>query len=501
MSLKTLPSKAQGAPESGAGQARRVDWAHAEVWGLRVAALFEIAAMLAGALGVDAWLETGRFSGVEPHPFLFVVLIAAAHYGLGEGLIAAALAAVALRAGNLPPATGGDAYDYLWACVVQPFGWLVLAVVVGAVRNYHRGRQRKIEADLEESLRRERELSSGFDHVRRVKRRLEEAVASHLRSAVSLYGAAQHIERSDPLEVIGGARALIEAGLDPSQYSLYLLDGDRLVCVLSEGHEPGCARWVYDRSTPLFARIVEQRLTACVARPAEAGILAEDGVIAGPLISDQTGEVVGMLKIEQIGFISLSLAAVQNFEVICRWVGTAFAKAQQHMDGHVSAYFNANTQILSFGMFEQQSLFVTRIARRLNFDLSLLAIRLEVKRNHTAGERSQIAQALGGAVRSVLRTTDLAFEAERVGYGYTILLPNTSEAGAQVVAGKLLSELERRLPSAFRTRDFQIRVESLHSRRALQELPSLASAVSRLSETVSGAASLDRVQRQEAPSV
>ena len=207
-----------------------------------------------------------------------------------------------------------------------------------------------------------------------------------------------------------------------------------------------------------------------------------------------------MLKIEQIGFISLNLAAVQNFEVICRWVGTAFAKAQQHMDGHVSAYFNASTQILSFGMFEQQSLFVTRIARRLNFDLTLLAIQLEVRRNHTAAEQSQVAQALGGAVRSVLRATDLAFEAERAGFGYTILLPNTSDAGAQVVAGKLRSELERRLPAAFRARDFQIRVESLHSRRLLQETPSLASDVSRLSETVSGAANLDSPLSHEVPS-
>lgn len=503
MNSTTIHSK----PSPGKGTLRKqssnhAQWTQLQVGGIRVIGLLEIAALLTAGLLVDRYWQGNRFAGMEPHPFLLAAILAAAHYGLGEGLIGALAAGLALRVHNLPPQLADtDGYDYVWACISQPLGWIALAVLVGALRNHHKGRQRRSEEQLSDSLRRERDISAGFDHVRRAKNRLEEAVAGHLRSAVTLYKAAQHVERLDPLDVIGGAGGLVKAGLDPEKFSLYLLDGSSLVCVLRHGHSRDEGVWAYEESSPLFQRTVGQRTTTCVARPGEAEALGGDGIIAGPLVAEQTGEVVGMLKIEQIGFLSLNLAAVQNFEVLCRWLGTALVKAQEHADGHVSAFFNASTQIVSHAMFEQQSLFLTRVARRLNFELSTLSVRLECAERLPGAERSLIAQALGSSVRSVLRATDLAFEAERIGSGYTILLPNTSEAGAKVVENKLKAALQQRQADAGGRVRLTFRIESLHAARAAKSNSdgAVLAGVSRLQETLSHADHPERHSRREVP--
>jgi hypothetical protein len=504
MTPTTISSTLPVARLSRAKPAAPAGWTQATIAGIRVIALVEVAALLLLALMIDHFWQANRFAGVEPHPFLLIVVIAAAHYGLGEGLIAAAAASLALRVGNLPPpAAGADGYDFLWACVAQPLSWVALAVAVGILRNYHLGRQRRIEEQLSDSLRRERDIAAGFDHVRRAKNRLQEAVAAHLRSVVTLYKAAQHVERLDPLDVLGGARGLISAGLGPEKFSLYLLDGRRLVCVLRQGHAPGEGVWAYEESSPLFQHVVARRLTACVARPAEAELLGGSGVLAGPLLSEHTGAVVGMLKIDQTGFLALNMAAVQNFEVLCRWLGTAFTRAQEHVDGHVSAFFNASTQMLSYAMFEQQALFLTRLARRLQFNLSTVAVQFESVERLAEAERAVLAQALGHSVRSVLRATDLAFEATSAegGSGYTILLPNTSVAGAGVVAQKLKAELERRLQSAAARRSFALRIEPLHTAGDASDHSAevTASDVSRLRATLSQARRPEPLPASEVP--
>jgi hypothetical protein len=189
--------------------------------------------------------------------------------------------------------------------------------------------------------------------------------------------------------------------------------------------------------------------------------------------------------------------------VLCRWLGTAFTRAQEHVDGHVSAFFNASTQMLSYAMFEQQALFLTRLARRLQFNLSTVAVQFESVERLAEAERAVLAQALGHSVRSVLRATDLAFEATSAegGSGYTILLPNTSVAGAGVVAQKLKAELERRLQSAAARRSFALRIEPLHTAGDASDHSAevTASDVSRLRATLSQARRPEPLPASEVP--
>jgi hypothetical protein len=428
-------------------------------------AVVETAVLLAVGLLVDRLLLSGdRLEWIEPHPFWIAVLAAACQYGTKPGLAAASLATVALRLFHLPPAGFDyDRYAWMWKAAWQPLAWFIAAGALGALRSRHIARHRALETQLGETARRQQEYAAAWEHGEAVKMKLEETVAANMRSAVTLYLAAQEVERLDPLDVLHGAQAMVAAGLSPERFSLYLLDGRRLIGVLRQGWPDDTGfPWTLPADTALYREVISARKTLCAARAADREALGGEGVLAGPLVVEQTGEVIGMLKVEEAGFAALNLPAIQNFEVICRWIAAAYWKALQYQDSHLSQAFNTRTGILSHAFYEQQSLLLTRIARRLDFPLTALSVSLSNSGELHESERAQVAAVLGASVQSVLRGIDLAFEGDRPGASYAILLVNTDGAGVRVVGRKLEAELRRRLAKLPMRARFSFRMQSLH---------------------------------------
>ncbi|MEZ5354040.1 MAG: GAF domain-containing protein [Bryobacteraceae bacterium] len=427
--------------------------------------MVETVALLAAALVVDASLLAGdRMESIQPHPFWIVVLLAASQYGTKAGLAAAALATLALRLFHLPPlGFEYDLYSWLWKAVWQPVAWMLAAGGFGALRSRHRNRERTVEERLQSTVRSEREYAAAWERGESVRKKLEETVAANLRSAVTLYLAAQEVEKLEPLDVLHGAQSMVAAGLSPDRFSLYLLDGRRLIGALRHGWPEGQAfPWTYTAGSPLFQEVIANRKTLCAARAGDREALGGEGVLAGPLVVEETGEVIGMLKIEETGFPALNLSALQNFDVICRWIAAAYWKALKYQDSHLSQAFNTRTGILSHAFYEQQSLFLTRVARRLDFPLMTLSVRLSNAGDLHETERAAVAGVLGASVQSVLRGIDLAFEGDRPGASYTIVLVNTGSAGARVVGRKLEGELRRRLSTTAIRARFSLRLQPLH---------------------------------------
>lgn len=475
----TLRRNAGQRPEAAGGPDR--------IAGLRRVALFETIGYLAIALAADQLLGSGdRFGGVTPHPFWPIVLLVAAQYGTGEGLFAALASAVAFRAGNLPAeGFGFDSYAYLWSVAATPVQWLTAAGVLGELRRRHLRRESRLAAELEQTAAREREITAAFEQQRKVKAKLEETVAANMRSAVSLYSAAQHVEQLDPLEVLSGAEALVSAGLSPEKFSLYLLDGPRLLGVIRHGHpENSEDGWVIESSTALYQNVVGKGKILCVARQSDRTALGREAVLAGPLVEQETGETLGMLKIEEMGFLALNLAALQNFEVICRWIASALVKAQKHQDSHAGAAFNVNTQILSHAFYEQQSVFLQRVARRMRFDLTALTVKVDNASELPISHCMEVGAVLGACIGRALRNTDLAFDAERPGGEFTILLVNTSLVQARVVARKLEADLRQRLPGSPATFSFHLR--PLHLTPGDPDAPPRAGSIETLGKILSG---------------
>jgi hypothetical protein len=130
-------------------------------------------------------------------------------------------------------------------------------------------------------------------------------------------------------QIEAGVGDLVRTVMAPRRYSLFLLRGETLVMAMNEGWEKNETRNAadFDGQSALFQAIVGSRRTLVAALAADDAVLRGEGLLAAPLLNVDTQEVIGMLKIEEMGFLDLTATTIENFRLLCEWIGTAYANA------------------------------------------------------------------------------------------------------------------------------------------------------------------------------
>lgn len=418
----------------------------------------EIALVLGGVLAIDLWLGSGtRFWDVEPHPFWLAVVVMAAQYGTNEALVAAAAASVALLWGNVPPQRlDEDVHAYRLALLWRPLLWTLAALVLGEVRMRHQRIFLAGQARLADVERRLGLLANANEELSEAKRRLEIRLAGQLRTALGLYRAARNLEQVDPDRVLHSATDLVRAAVNAKAFSVFVLDGHELRLAAAEGWMPGDGRHeVFRSESALFRTVVGERQVVSIADADGERVLAQEGLMAGPMAHPETGELVGMLKVEDLNFLDLNFSTLQTFRAVCEWVAVAYLNAKRHRDQSV---VDEHTALHSFSFLERERAYLTHIAKRFRFDLSELNLRVDTTLL-TPDQQAQVAGALGEAAKTVLRRTDLAFDFRRSNGEFAVLLPGAPPESVWVVAEKLTRDLSQRIGVEVSCTS---RVQSLH---------------------------------------
>jgi hypothetical protein len=260
-------------------------------------------------------------------------------------------------------------------------------------------------------------------------------------TATGLFEAARSLETLDPGQVIGGVSDLVEVALHATSFSLFLLEGDALVLAAGRGwsrEHPLAER--YGSATLLFKEVVGAQHFVSVATPAGEAALHGEGLMAGPLVDPGSGQLVGMLKIEAMAFLDFNLSTLQTFRTMCGWIGAAYVNALTHK---ASLIEDESTRLYGMKYLDRQTGYVTELALRFGFDLSLLLFRVDVD-VLTDAQRADIPAALGDVARQVLRRTDLVFSHNPPGAQFAVLLPGAPPENVAIVADKLRDRLIER---------------------------------------------------------
>jgi polysaccharide biosynthesis protein PelD len=438
----------------------------ATIFGLRRAALIELALFFAIALTIDFFaLGGGRFAGIAPHPFWLAVLLVTAQYGTNEGLVAAAASSAALRLGNVPAQTiGQDFYGWLLDLSLQPILWFAAAVILGELVDRRRRTALRLDAELAAARQRERVIADAFDQMSRLKENLEARVAGQLKTVLTTYNAARSIEKFDTGEVLVGVSGLVKSILNPEKFSLFLLNKQHLEAAANVGWEAQdhYAR-EFDANSILFRSVVAGRKSLSAIDPIDERLLSGEGVLAGPLLAVDTGEIVGMLKVERLGFLDLNPTSVQNFQLLCDWIGTAFANARRFEDSQEqSGAFSIARNMLSSTLFERQRGLMLALARRVGFDLTVLYLRIEGEGVLNAESVTTFTRSVATAAQSLLRATDLVFERREDGWHYALLLPKMRAETAVPVVERLTKAVEELLDASHVPGRVRHLIEELH---------------------------------------
>ena len=435
-----------------------------EIFGIRLVAILEVLGMLLVLTILDAvFFDGDRFAHVNPHPFWIPVLLVAAQYGTAEGLVAALFATLFFLVGHMPVAPEGtDHYDYLYSVAINPVLWFVAGWGLGNVRQRHVRERDILQREVQESREREELIGSSYQFVKDRKEALEVQVSGQLMSSIDAYRAAKSVETLDPKSVMQGVEELVRAVLNPQKFSLYIFYDNKLTATILHGWNANDSYLQeIDAYSPLYQAIVGQQELLVVANEQNEIALNKQGIIAGPIVDPETKRVVGMLKIEQIDFVSISLNTVETFRALCEWIGTALINARNYQAVKADTVVNTDRGLMTYSYFKRQSDYLTHLAKRVNFNLSMLVIKINDANSLSDTDRVTVARQIGEAVKLVLRNVDLAFDYQTDGEEYSILLPATNQTGANIVRDKISKEMDR-LIKLNRTVTFNFIVSALH---------------------------------------
>ncbi len=439
--------------------------AHRHIFGIRLSAIIEVALFFLVAILLDVIFGNGdRFWGVEPHPFWIIVILLAAQYGVPEGILAVAASTLVLLVGNLPEqAYGQDMYGYLFEISINPLMWVVSAVGLGILRERHVNERTELQEQLRLAKEREDKIAESYEWVRDLKQKLELRIAGQLRSSVDTYRAAKAVEKLNPQDVLSGVSELIKAVMNPDKFSVFLREnGTSTVTIMSGWTDEDSFSRQYDSNSRLFQEVIGNRQTLCVVNDEHERILNGEGVLAGPLLDTETGEVVGMLKVEKLGFTELNLSSIEAFRAICEWVAMAFINAGKYQVAKEESVINPDHNLMTKGYFKRYSDYIASLAKRLNFDVSMIVVKLVDADKLDPAVHDRVAKELSRIVDKVLRTVDLAFDYQADEGQFSIVLPATNKKGARIVQEKIEKDLAKN--KAMNNATFTFMVHSIHEK-------------------------------------
>lgn len=419
-----------------------------KILGIHVSAIIEIILGLALLLIADLlFIDSNRYWDWNPHPFWIVVVIVAAHYGPNEGIVAGLLATVFLLFGNMPESSPDmKQWDYFYMIWKNPIWWVFFGWLIGLVRARHMKERSTLIKDLEESQQREELISDSYKFVKNRKEALEVQVSGQLNSSIEAYRAAKAAETLDPKAVMQGVERLVKSVLGPQKFSLYLLHDNKLSATILHGWG-GSETYAQeiDSYNSVYQNVIGQQQTLCVVNELHEQALAGQGVLAGPIVDPSSGRVLGMLKIEQMDFTSLSLVTIETFRSLCDWIGSALVNSRNYQSVKSESVINPDRNLLTYNYFKRQSDYLGKLAKRVGFDLSMLVVKLNDAKNLDDAERVTIARQIGESVRTALRNVDLAFDYQTDGEEFSVLLPATPQAGANIVRDKIAKDIDKHL--------------------------------------------------------
>ncbi len=420
---------------------------------LPIGPLLEGFGALVALLLLDLVLRGNGFGGWPVSPFALPVLYVAARHGLVPGL-AVGLAAGLLRIGIALSTEAWTANAW-----VEPLAWPCAALLVGFFTDRARTRAEAAERAAAGAALDRAAIAESNERLAARALELDARLGARLQAATAVFEASRALGHGTE-GVIRGATGLLRAATGCTACSFWLAEDRTLHLVASEGWPPDATLSHHFLRGPLVDAIERGRGALVVTRPADRLALGGEGILAAPVPSPWDGLVLGMVKIEDIGFADLALDTVAALEAAAGWLGAALADARAREAADAAAIGSGAALpgggVMVAGEDAARAIAaMTNLARRIGFDLALLSAEIP------AGPRGAAAlDATRAAITEAFRGSDVLLETRLDERRLSVLLPAAGLGGAEMAAARLRALLAERAPAA--TQQVIVGVAQLH---------------------------------------
>lgn len=402
--------------------------------GIRSIALLEMALFFAILSVLDISFGNGdRFIMTEPHPFWVIILLVTVQYGTLEGLIATGMATFVLFAWHVPEQQVNQTiYDYWLSIVHRPLLWCCAAVILGELRAKHARETKELQEKFSLEEQKNATIAEAYNNLKRIKEKLETHMAGELQSTVAAYRALKSVGSLNPSRTLLGMEEIVSAVLSPEKFSIYALGPsgfESATCAGWEENEPYSRRFL--SSTPLYHEVAARHRILCCVNDEDAKILGNEGILAGPLIDTDTGNVFGMLKIEDMGFHKLTLSNVETFRILCEVAGISHSNAERYQQVEANSLVNYDNHLLSHTFYQKQLALFAELAKWSGFQSCSIALHVDNARNFTTSDKTHMGMALKHLVETSLHEVTQIFNGKKTGHDYYLFLPGQNEVQGQ----------------------------------------------------------------------
>ncbi|OKH86261.1 hypothetical protein [Thalassospira sp. TSL5-1] len=408
---------------------------------LRLSAFVELAVCMALFLLADIVFGTGnRFWDIAPHPLWAVVIVLSVQYGTTAGLIAAIACSIALFSGHLPQQNvDQDYYDYLLFIGWRPILWMLTSLFLGELRRRQLVQNAELRAQVAQTELREETLAKAYASTMERVNFLERQIATQAQTVLTVFRAAQNVERLEVGDVITGIESLVTEVLAPTKFSVFVPSRNNLDALVSHGWEKPTefSRQIPGNST-LYATLMGEQRILMVTHKDDAAILGDDAILAIPVQNSSTDEILAVIRIEEIDFDKLNSSLLINANLVRQWLSNAFAKAETYENSAWVSEDGARRSVVSSQLWPSLSEWLFQVCRRNKLSLWQLDVG-----NQTTGvsteEALRVTDRVARGFSRELRNTDLVFQRDgrETGVIISILLLGTHREGIEIVSAKL----------------------------------------------------------------
>jgi len=410
-----------------------------KLWQLHTSALIETLVFLIIATALNIFLGKGnRYLDICPHPFWIIVLLINVRYGTWDGLLTTLFCTVFLYFGNLPPQTNNETiFEYQYRLAITPVLWLIASLVLGGIRSALDKDYEDTKRELQTTRKQLDTITKSYQNLKNIKENLETRVASQLKTAASAYTSFKTLESLNPALILLNLSSIVLPILNPKKFSIWS-NGEY-------GFEPATSHGWEENDTfarrfpiqhPLYQQMMKEKHVISTIHASDEQVLGKEGILAAPLIDPETGEIFGMLKIEDIDFVDLNIGNLWAFKNVCESIGYAYANARRFNKMEGNTIYSRNPLLLSPPLYIFLETYLKQLASKAGFPLTLLALK-------PAGDiEAELENRLLSSFKKKLPDTALLFKHIGPPGSIDILLPNKNSQEAQTLMQSLLQEKE-----------------------------------------------------------
>lgn len=399
---------------------------HRTILGIRLSALIETVVFLSLLVVLNMLFGSGdRFVAMNPHPFWIIILLMTVQYGTAEGLMAAVLCTLFLYAGKIPQTQFDESlFEYRVRIASLPVLWFLTAIILGEIRGRISSERDRYKKIAESATAEAREISSTYELLKEKKEHLELKLSSEMRTLAITYHSLRNLESMNPGHILYSFHDLIKEIINPKKFSIYSYSDSGFEAMIHEGwseKESYLRRFGMD--DPLTKTLIAKKRVISVVNPKEEKVLQSQGIIAAPIFDKESGEIFGMLKIEEIAFADVNISNLEICQTLSELIGTTFSNAIKYtkLEKH-SVYSDGDESSFSVHLYDLQKQYLKGLFERIRKPLSQIDICLDCN-GSTPKQENACRAALLTILRLHMPKNSELFQTGRDDVHYTILAP------------------------------------------------------------------------------